>query len=195
LTTTGIVLLATKIKLRYEDGTEIEIPLVKGDRLFVQKKVNKTIQAGTKIAELGVQHIGTQIAILESVLQRKDIVLNPLLFTHMIYSLFSDVADYDFGYFELLVAHLLWHNDKPMIAYTSKEIQNIKQWIKMPLKAIPHLLSWKRGFGYERLKIAIDSLLQRPFTEMPDGFLETVTFSQWPIDPFDIADLAKPDKL
>ena len=193
LTASGIVLLATNIKLKYDDGLVIEIPLVKGDRLFVHK--TRRLHSHSKIAEMGIQHIGTQIAILESVLQRKDIVTNPELFTHMMYSLFSDVADYDFGYFELLVAHLLWYNDKPMIAYTGKEVRAIKQWTKIPLKLVPHLLSWRRGFGYERLKLAIEQLLLKPHTEMPDGFLETVTFSQWPIDPFDIADRAKPDYI
>jgi len=193
LTATGIVLLSTTITLKYEDGTEIQIPLVKGDRLFVQKSAK--LNSGAKIAELGIQHIGTQIAILESVLQRKDTVSNIELFTHMLYSLFADVADYDFGYFELLTGHLLWHNDKPLIAYTPEEIKQIQVWQKMPLKMIPHKLSWKRGFGYERLKVALEELLKRPKPETPDGFLEHVMFSEWPIDPFDIAERAKPDKV
>jgi len=189
LTTTGIVLMNTTITLKYDDGTEINIPLVKGDILHVRK--TKKLQANTPIADLGVQHISTQIAILESVLQRKDIVTNPELFTHLLYSLFSDVATYDFGYFELLTAHLLFHNGKPMIAYTGTEVKKIKEWTKMPLKLIPHLLSWKRGFGYERLKLALDRMLLNPESDMPEGFLEQVTFSNWPIDPFDIADSAR----
>lgn len=194
LTTTGIVLMNTTLTLKYEDGTEINIPLVKGDILHARK--TKKLSANTPIADLGVQHISTQIAILESVLQRKDIVTNPELFTHLLYSLFSDVATYDFGYFELLTAHLLFHNGKPMIAYTGSEVKKIKEWTKMPLKLIPHMLSWKRGFGYERLKLALDKMLLNPESDMSEGFLEQVTFSNWPIDPFDIADSAKdPYKL